>query len=212
MRNSYSLEEMIKNVISLIYTKVFFRNARLIRRPFYLRGREYLQYGAGFTTGYSCRVEMFCIEPNFNKNQKKLIIGSNCKLGDFVHLAAGERIIIGDNCLFASKIYVSDIVHGKYDNEVDNTSPEIPPDERKLFTKPVIIEDNVWIGENVSILPGVHIGYGSVIGANSVVNKDIPALSIAVGCPARIVKSYNSNLHIWEKTEKQKILKLCAKE
>ncbi|WP_425430495.1 DapH/DapD/GlmU-related protein [Chitinophaga niastensis] len=56
--------------------------------------------------------------------------------------------------------------------------------------KPVSIADNVWIGTNVVILPGVNIGEGSIISANSVVHKDIPAMSIAGGNPAVVIKQY----------------------
>ena len=54
--------------------------------------------------------------------------------------------------------------------------------------KDVVIEDDVWLGANVVVLPGVKIGKGSVIGANSLVNKDIAPLSLAVGSPAKIIK------------------------
>lgn len=61
---------------------------------------------------------------------------------------------------------------------------------RQGFTevRPVVIEDDVWIGARVTLLPGVHIGRGSVIGAGSVVTKDVPAYSIVGGNPARVLK------------------------
>ena len=71
--------------------------------------------------------------------------------------------------------------------------------ERKYRTRPVFIEDNVWIGESVSVLPGVRIGKNSIIGANSVVTKNIPENSIAVGNPARVIKKYNFETSFWEK-------------
>lgn len=58
-------------------------------------------------------------------------------------------------------------------------------------SKPVVISDNVWIGANVVVLPGVTIGKGSVISANSVVTKDIPQMVVAGGNPAVILKDYN---------------------
>jgi acetyltransferase-like isoleucine patch superfamily enzyme len=65
---------------------------------------------------------------------------------------------------------------------------DIAPSKRKLYSKGgVIIDDNVWIGDKATILAGVHIGYGAIIGANAVVTKDIPKYSIAVGNPARIL-------------------------
>ncbi len=196
MKNSYSLGEIVSNIISLIYTKLFFPGARLIRRPVYIRGKKFLQYGKGLTTGYNCRLEMF---DNGNGIKKKLIIGLNCKMGDNVHIAASERVVIGDNCLMASKIYISDTSHGDYSDMSVDSSPDIAPDDRPLYSKPVCIGNNVWIGENVCILLGVTIGDGCIIGANSVVNKDIPKDCIAVGSPAKVIKRFNRELNKWEK-------------
>lgn len=200
MKNGYGVGEIFKNVISLIYTKVFYKKARLIRRPIYVRGKKYLRYDIGLTTGYSCRLEMFDIG---GSEDKKLIIGENCKIGDYVHIAVGEKVTIGDNCLMASKIYISDISHGDYSGIFEYSSPYTPPDNRKLCTKPVSIGNNVWIGENVCILPGVKIGDGCVIGANSVVNRDIAKNSVAVGSPARVVKVYSKEFMIWDKASEQ---------
>lgn len=194
MKNGYGFGEILKNSISLIYTKLFFKDARLIRRPIYVRGKKFFSYGKGFTTGYSCRLEMFDIHAD---NTHKLIIGQNCKMGDYVHIAAGESVTIGDNCLFASKIYISDIGHGDYSSYDNASNPNTPPDERKLTTKPVIVGNNVWLGDNVCILPGVKIGSGVIIGANAVVNKDIPDNTIAVGIPAKVIKQYNFMSNLW---------------
>lgn len=198
MLNKYGLEELFNNMIFYIYTKLFFKGARLIRRPIYIRGEKFLQFGKGLTTGYNCRIEMFDIGAG---GSKKLLIGKNCRIGDYVHIAAGEKVTIGDNCLLASKIYISDISHGNYSNTDNASSPNIPPNERKLITNPVSIGNNVWIGENVSILPGVEIESGCIIGANAVVNCNIPANSIAVGIPARIVKKYDEKSGTWIRVE-----------
>lgn len=188
MKNGYGLGEIFKNVISLVYTRMFYKGARLIRRPIYVRGKKYLVYGKGFTTGYGCRLEMF---DTGISDLKKLLIGKNCKIGDYVHIAAGERVTIGDNCLMASNIFISDVSHGDYSGIDEFSAPNIPPDKRPLNVNPVSIGENVWIGENVCILPGVNIGNGSIIGANSVVNRNIPKDSIAVGSPVSIVRKYD---------------------
>ena len=66
----------------------------------------------------------------------------------------------------------------------------ISPYCRPLISKgPVIIEDNVWIGEKVSIMPGVHIGFGAIIAANAVVTTDIPSYCVVGGIPAKIIKN-----------------------
>lgn len=195
-KNTYSLGEIIKNTISLIYTKVFYKGARLIRRPIFVRGRKYLTYEEGLTTGYNCRIEMF---DTGKGDEKKLIIGKNCKIGDYVHIAAGERVVIGDNVLMGSKILISDLNHGNYSDICEESTPNIPPDKRPIHTKPVVIGDNVWLGDNVCILQGVTIGDGCIIGANSVVTKDIPNKSVATGSPAKVIKVYDENLKIWIK-------------
>ncbi len=194
MKNNYSFGEIIKNILFLLYTKIFFRQARLIRLPFIIRGRRKMECGKGLTTGYSCRLEMF------GKNsEKKLFIEENCKMGDYVHIAASKKVSIGKNCLIASKVYISDTSHGNYKEANENSSPTISPDDRPLFSEEVIIGDNVWIGENVCILPGSQIETGCIIGANSVVNSKIPLNSIAVGSPAKVIKRWNEITKEWEK-------------
>lgn len=196
MKNQYSLSETISTAYALICTKLFYKGARLIRRPFYCRGKSLLQFAEGFTTGYYCRFDLLSKE---NDNSKKLIIGKNCKIGDNVHIVASEKIIIGDNCLMASKIFISDTSHGDYSNTATDSSPDITPDERLLYTKPVRIGNNVWIGENVCILLGVKIGDGCIIGANSVVNRDMPDNCIVAGSPARVIKRWDAELQMWIK-------------
>lgn len=196
MRNQYSLSETISTTYALICTKLFYKGARLIRRPFYCRGKSRLQFAEGFTTGHHCRFDLLGEEDD---SSKKLFIGKNCKLGDNVHIVANEKVIIGDNCLMASKIFISDTNHGDYSNTANDSSPNIPPDERPLYSKPVKIGNNVWIGENVCVLLGVSIGDGCIIGANSVVNRDVPSNCIVAGVPGRVIKRYNPVSERWEK-------------
>jgi lipopolysaccharide O-acetyltransferase len=100
----------------------------------------------------------------------------------------------------ASKIFISDLNHGCYEgNFSEQSSPRVRPNFRPLSAKHVIIEDNVWIGESVSILPGVTIGEGTIVGANSVVTKSLPANVIAVGSPAKPIKKFNFETSRWEK-------------
>lgn len=117
----------------------------------------------------------------------KVYVGRNCNFGDYLHITCINQIIIGNGVLTGRWVTITDNGHGKTD--FDNL--KIQPDKRKLYTKgPVVIGNNVWIGDKVTILPGVTIGDGSVIAANSVVTKDIPSFSIAAGNPAKIIKAY----------------------
>lgn len=188
----YRFGEIFIQMVSLIYTKVFWRKSRLLRLPCRIRGKRNIEYGKGFTTGYACRIEA-------GGNRKTLFIGENVVIGDYAHIAAHYHIKIGDNVLMASRVYISDTSHGCYKEGRNNTNPEIIPVQRELFYKEVEIGDRVWIGENVCILPGVHIGTGSIIGANATVCKNIGENCIAVGNPARVIKQWNRDKQIWEK-------------
>lgn len=115
-----------------------------------------------------------------------------------MHISSIEKVEIGDNVLMASFVYISDNSHGCYKGIEQDIPPTIPPIKRKYFVSPVSIGRNVWIGENVMIMPGVDIGEGSVIGAHSVVTKSIPANSIAVGSPAKVIKQYSPSLKMWK--------------
>ena len=189
MTNAYSPSEFVKNCWSLLCTKLFYRPARLIRRPVYIRGGKGMTFGPGFTTGYRCRLEIFNAQDGV-----KLTIGSNCKFGDQVHITASEQVIMGDDCLLASNIFISDTNHG-----TGMDDPRTPPDSRPLTTSPVTIGNCVWIGEGAAILPGSRIGDGCIIGAHAVVKGQIPAYSVAAGVPARVIKRYNFETSAWEK-------------
>ena len=193
MINRYGVIGFLKLIVSFIFTKVFFRNARLIRLPFDIRHKKNIQIGDFLTTGYGCRFEVHQIKMT---NKKVLIFGKNIEINDYVHISAGERVFIGDNVLIASKVFISDINHGNYKGN-NQDSPLSTPNSRELSTNPITIKDNVWIGEGVCIMPGVTIGIGCVIGALSVVTKNIPDYSVAVGSPARIVKQYDFESKRW---------------
>lgn len=188
----YSLLQLFTLTINVIRTKIIFSKARIIRFPFDVRGKKYISILEGFTTGRGCRLEAYPKGEN-----KVLHIGKNVQINDYVHISAMENVTIGDNVLIASKVFISDLNHGSYGGDGLHDSPDIPPNERKLYSKPVIIEENVWLGEFVSVLYGVTIGRGTIVGANSVVSKSLPPYVVAVGTPAKPVKKYNFESKIW---------------
>lgn len=177
----------------VLYTKTISRKARIIRFPIEIRGRKFIDFGVNLTTGIGCRFEAFS---NVGE-EKHLIFGDRVQVNDYVHISAMDKVKIGNDVLMASHIYISDNSHGFYKGELQST-PEQPPIMRSYYIAPVVIEDNVWIGEGVVIMPGVVIGKGSIIGANSTVTKSIPPACIAVGQPARVVKKFDFVLGKWE--------------
>ena len=115
----------------------------------------------------------------------QLSFGDGCSFGDGGHISCINRISIGNGVRIGRKVFITDNSHGNTDLALLDT----PANLRPLYSKgPVTIEDNVWIGEMTCILPGVSIGKGSIIGANSVVTKDIPAYCLAAGNPAVVIK------------------------
>ncbi|NCU04760.1 MAG: acyltransferase [Chitinophagaceae bacterium] len=125
----------------------------------------------------------------------KLSIGDGTYIGRFSHIYATSNIEIGKKVLMADKVYLSDNLHGYRD--VDRPVIDQPIQQ----TNPVIIADGAWLGENVCVI-GARVGKNSVVGANSVVTKDIPDYCVAVGSPAVIIKRYNFDTKQWCKTDK----------
>jgi len=191
MRNKYSISEFMSTAYALILTKLFYKGARLIRRPVYCRGRKSFVFGKGLTTGHSCRFDLEGTKPT-------LFIGENCEIGDNVHIVALEKVEIGNNVLMASKIFISDTNHGCYKGE-NQDSPDIAPNDRKLVTFPVKIGNNVWIGENAVILAGSEIGNGCIVGANAVVSGKFGNNLIIAGIPAKEIKKWCEKKKSWER-------------
>jgi lipopolysaccharide O-acetyltransferase len=178
----------------VLLTRLFYRPARIIRFPFDIRGRRYIRWGRRFTTGRGCRLEAFSKAGDIT-----LHFGDNVQLNDYVHITALQSVYVGNNVLMASRIYISDSAHGDYSGRGQDAHPDEPPAQRLLACKPVVIEDNVWLGDAVAVLPGVTIGRGTVVGANSVVTKSLPPYVVAVGAPAKPIKQYNFTTNKWEK-------------
>lgn len=198
----YSFWGLVRLARDLLLTKIVSGvhgwKLRLLRYPYYIRGIKYIKIGKGFTSGVGLRIDVL----KMFDNSPLLSIGENVKINDYVHIGCTNKVLIGNNVLIASKVYISDHNHGYYDelNFSKHESPKIAPDKRRITSDgEVIIEDNVWIGEFVSILPGVKIGEGSIIGTMSVVTKNIPPYSVVVGTPAKVIKKYCFETNVWKR-------------
>lgn len=116
------------------------------------------------------------------KNNSFLSIGDNTYIGEFNNIrACGGKITIGDNCLISQHV---SIIAANHSFEVSKPIKQQPWNEKKNF---VNIGNDVWIGSHAIILPGVCISDGAVIGAGSVVTRDIKQNEIVVGNPIRVI-------------------------
>ena len=126
---------------------------------------------------------------NIKGDDCKLIIKDNVSITDRCIISAANRIEIGNGCLLGRDTFITDNSHGE---NISIDELNISPHKRNIFSKgTVIIGDNVWTGKNVCIMPNVKIGTGAIIGANSVVTHNIPPYSVAVGSPAKVIKTIN---------------------
>lgn len=189
---SYGIFGFVRLAVSWLATKIWYPSARLIRLPVYIRGKSAITWGDGFTTGVGVRLDAL----NVDGDKKILLIGDRVQLNDYVHIGAALHVSIGNDVLIASRVFISDHNHGAYMGS-EQSNPNLPPALRPLSCAPVIIEDRVWIGENVCILPGVRIGTGAIVGAGAVVTHDLPPESISVGIPAKVIKLFDRVQGIW---------------
>ncbi len=120
---------------------------------------------------------------NFRKlPQAKITIGNNCFLGEYNIIRGQGGVQIGNDVYTGPMVQIVAVNHVYSD-------PNRPIREQGITAKGIIIEDDVWLGANVTVVDGVTIGRGSIIGAGAVVTQNIPPYSIAVGTPARPVKN-----------------------
>jgi lipopolysaccharide O-acetyltransferase len=193
---SYGIFGFLSLALDVVRTRLMFPKARLMRRPVYIRGRRWIALGPNFTCGRGLRMDAF---GDSSTTGSLIHIGSDVAMNDYVHIGAVESVSIGDRVLIASKVFISDHDHGSYGEGCLHSDPRIAPSDRPLSAAPVIIEDDVWLGEFVSVLAGVRIGKGAIIGTMSTVARNIPPYSIAVGSPARVIKQFNFANGLWER-------------
>ncbi len=167
--------QIIKYSLSKPYPLVLF-----LGRKVNLVGSKYIVFGNRVKIDSYSTISTWHSE----KYSPLLRIGDHTEIGAFAHITCINKVTIGDNVLIGKFVTITDNSHGS------NTYVEldVPPSKRKLDSKgEVIIGDNVWIGDKATILPNIKIGKGAIIGANTVVTKDVPPFVIACGNPLRII-------------------------
>lgn len=149
-----------------------------------LIGERYIRIGAGTQIGRNASLFAWDSYAG-NSYSPSITIGENCLLRDGLQVSAIGSVQIGQGVLTGINVLIADNSHGRFCSEHLLMNPKDRPVESKGGVR---IGDRVWLGNNVCVLPGVTIGEGSIIGANSVVTHDIPPYSLAVGSPAKVVR------------------------
>lgn len=178
----------VQQGVSFLYSQWLAENINkvgkgvLFFRPVEIIGGKYIIIGNMTNIGKNSIISAWA------KTERPLpliTIGANCDFGQYNHITCTNNIEIGNGVLTGRWVTIADNGHG--DNSLKHMKER--PADRPLYSKgPIIIGDNVWIGDKSTILSGVTIGEGSIIAANSVVTHDIPPFCIAAGCPAKVIK------------------------
>ena len=172
--------------ISVKYAFHEFGRGSVLMLPIRLSGERRIVIGEEVYIGAGSWLQAI---PDGMNTSPSLMIGNGTNVAGYCVLSAVRSVILEENVLLARNVYISDHIH-KY------TNLNLPiKDQGVDKVEPVLICRGAWLGQNVVVCPGVRIGRNAVIGANSVVNKDVPDYCVAAGSPARVVKK------IPEKTE-----------
>ncbi|MDR2622992.1 MAG: acyltransferase [Methanobrevibacter sp.] len=186
--------KVVKSILYSYYLAHFlkkFGKDSLINYPCTFQGIKHTSVGSGVHIGkYSniIAIDLYVafVGGGVKKVQKfnpQIILKNGVSIGESSTISTINTTILEDNVLLGRNVTINDNSHG------NNVKSSIAPDKRPLYSKGGIhIKKNVWIGDKVTILGGVTIGENSIVGANSVVTKDIPPNCIAVGSPAKVIK------------------------
>lgn len=128
-------------------------------------------------TGKDIDPSVTLLPPLYVDYGKNITIGKGCWIQQGCTFFGRGGITLGEGVFIAPKVNLITINH---DPNPDNRSA--------TYGRPIVIEDKVWIGINSTILPGVTIGYGSIVGANSVVTRSVPPMTVVAGNPAKVIK------------------------
>lgn len=144
---------------------------------------EFSKYRVGYYNKKGCKIhKSVTISPNV-RIKGKVEIGKGSSIAQNCSIAGENKgVFIGENVMIAPNVIIVAFNHG-FDNL------EVPMVNQNNNEAAIIIEDNVWIASNCTISMGIKIGKGSIIGANSFVNKNVPEYSIVGGVPAKLIKT-----------------------
>jgi serine acetyltransferase len=153
-----------------------------ISLPVQLHGTERISVGNHVYLGPGC----WLLTHELDEAGGRIEIGDRTSIAGYCVLSAAVRVSIGRGVLFARNVYIADHRHGFQQAEV----PVL--DQPLEDLRAVVVEDDAWLGQNVVLLPGVTVGKGSVVGANSVIREDVPPRCVVAGAPGRVIRQLPS--------------------
>jgi acetyltransferase-like isoleucine patch superfamily enzyme len=163
-----------------------------------VRGSKFIKFGSGVYATSNLWLEAVTAYRD-QRFTPSIAIGDGASFSDGVHISCIERVVVGNDVLMGSHIYISDHNHGLYKGPAQSQPSETPTHRQLGGGGPVVIAHNVWIGDNVVILGPANIGAGAILAANSVVRSDVLPGSIVGGIPARVLKQFQTASGTWEK-------------
>ena len=155
----------------------------VVQYPLRLAGESRIEIGDGVFIGSNSWLQAL---PDGNSQAVAVSIGDGTSIVGGCVISAVRSVLLEQNVLLARNVYISDHIH-RYS---DQSKPILSQGVERVA--PVLIRRGAWLGQNVVVCPGVTVGIGSVVGANSVVNTDVPDWCVAAGAPARVVKKIGS--------------------
>ena len=200
LRLCYALFVLLRNLFATImrifcWTPLFKGRIQSVGKFLNLYGGlPFISGPVKITLGDNCRVSG---QTTFSgrctaKTTPSLTVGDNVDIGWMTTIAVGKKVILGNNVRIAGRSLLAGYPGHPLDpNDRASGLPEL--DEQ---VGDIILEDDVWLATGVSVMAGVHIGKGSIIAAGSVVTRDIPAMVLAAGVPAKVIRSIEINAEV----------------
>lgn len=186
------ITRIFKKIMFQIFKKKDFGqlgDKSFIDSPLKLSGCRNIHIGNAVSIYKGARIEVVekHIDTTFSPN---LTIGDNTSFEQDAHIICASKILIGHDCTISARVFITNV-----DHSYNTINQKVLL--QKYEVKDVEIGNYCFLGMDVKIFPGVHLGDNVIIGANSIVMSDIPAYCVAVGTPAKVIKRYDFDLKQW---------------
>jgi acetyltransferase-like isoleucine patch superfamily enzyme len=197
---SYEKRRMLSMFFKSPFQKIGFKKygkRTYLYKPALIVGKKYISLGLSVSFRQNARLEAIDVWGDGEMEQHfipEITIGDHTSFQSDAHITSAGKLTIGSGCVFLSRCLITNIGHSY--EQIDKSMMSQP-----LIVKEVVIGNNCFFGMDSKVFPGVHIGDNVIVGANTIVMKDVPSYSVVVGCPARIIKKYNFGTKKWDKVD-----------